>query len=188
MSDLYIGWEIAVLLNCIDSIHRLPYKLYFQKFTFYVLYSPNLQILKCLKDQFFFLKQLQIYSDLFCQIVEIPSLYYSSFNLQCVSAWICIILLGKKTVGCYQLPFQNAVVTIKQSSLGLCYPGPLHRSDIVAVTCIQLCCFVSFFSQGQTQKCKNIIQLLWKLRQGAHTKFQACLGYPGSSRPSWAVQ
>lgn len=56
MSDLYIGWEIAVLLNCIDSIHRLPYKLYFQKFTFYVLYSPNLQILKCLKDQFFFLK------------------------------------------------------------------------------------------------------------------------------------
>lgn len=33
MSGIYISQDIAVLLHCIDSIHQLPYKLYFQNFS-----------------------------------------------------------------------------------------------------------------------------------------------------------
>lgn len=146
MSGIYIGWEVAVLLNCIDSVHQLPYKLYFQKFTFNWLYSLNLQILLSLIDQIFFLKQLQIYSALSCQLVEIPGLYYSSFIFNVsFSASIFPVLLGKKAVGSYQLPFQHVSVTIKlHYSLRFCYPGSLHGSNIVAFICIWLC-FVSFF-------------------------------------------
>lgn len=93
MSGIYIGLDIAVLIHCIDSIHQLPYKLYFENFSFYVLYSPSLQILMCLKDQFFFLKWLQIDSDLSCQIIEIPGSFF--FNVT-FSACIFTVLLGKK--------------------------------------------------------------------------------------------
>lgn len=46
MPGIYIALEIAVLSNCIGSIHQLPYKLYFQKSTFYMLYSTDFNIFK----------------------------------------------------------------------------------------------------------------------------------------------
>lgn len=56
-----------------------------------VLYSPSVQILICLKDQFFFLKWLQIDSDLSCQIIEIPSSFFFSVTFSAFIVTFCLV-------------------------------------------------------------------------------------------------
>lgn len=76
------------------------------------------------------------------------------------------------------MPFQSIDVTVKLycSSFAFAIQDHCIFQILVAAVWLWLCCFP--FSQGQPYKCKTIIQLLWKLRQGAHNKF----------RPVWATQ
>lgn len=136
MSGIYIGLDIAVLVHGIASIHQLPYKLSF--YIFSMCYIPLVYRFYMFKrHKFFFLKWLQIDSDLSCQIIEIPGSFFFTVTF---SACIFKVLLGKKTgvIHClFKVLSQWSCIT-----LCFCYPGILHRSNIVVVICIWLCYFV----------------------------------------------
>lgn len=138
-----------------------------------MLYSPSLQILRCLKDQFFFLKWLQIDSDLSCQTIEIPSSFF--FNVT-FSAFIFTVLPGKKTgvTRClFKVLSQGSCIT-----RCFCYPGILHRSNVVVVICIWLCYFVCFFSPGPNLEVQENNPTTLETEAGASQQVQGLSGLP----------